>query len=205
MPFAAVSLNTMLAAWGALATHMSLHTAYSTSGANELTGGTPAYARQALTWDAPASGAMALSGSPVFNVPAGSVPYAGFWSASTSGTYYGMAPLTGPSVTALPKAFTASGTGDTITAPGHGLTDGATVTVFPGLGATVPTGLSAGTVYYVRDVSGSTLKLAATSGGAAIDLGDGAGIITPITVHTYADQGTLTVSDPAVGSMATLI
>lgn len=42
--------------------------------------------------------------------------------------------------------------------------------------AALPTGLSANTDYYVRDVSGSTLKLAATSGGAAIDLtGSGTG------------------------------
>jgi len=36
----------------------------------------------------------------------------------------------------------------------------------------LPSGLSVGTNYYVRDVSGSTLKLAATSGGTAIDLAD---------------------------------
>ena len=36
--------------------------------------------------------------------------------------------------------------------------------------AAIPTGLAINTDYYVRDVSGSTLKLAATSGGTAIDI-----------------------------------
>ncbi len=39
-------------------------------------------------------------------------------------------------------------------------------------GGALPTGLSAQTLYYVRDVSGSTCKWAATSGGTAIDLTD---------------------------------
>lgn len=36
--------------------------------------------------------------------------------------------------------------------------------------ATLPGGITEGTTYFVRDVSGSTFKVAATSGGAAIDL-----------------------------------
>src|SRR5882672_1047880 len=39
----------------------SLHSAYSTTGTNELTGGSPAYARKALTWASPSAGAVALA------------------------------------------------------------------------------------------------------------------------------------------------
>lgn len=71
--------------------YVSLHSADpGATGANELTGGTPAYARKAATWSAAAAGAKALSNQPVFDVPAGStVAFVGLWSALTAGTYLG--------------------------------------------------------------------------------------------------------------------
>lgn len=83
----------------------SLHTADpDPAGANEVTGGSPAYARQAITWD-PASGAVAgLNGTLAFNGPAsGAATHLGIWSAASGGTYYGSAALTGD------QAFNASG------------------------------------------------------------------------------------------------
>lgn len=61
---------------------------------------------------------------------------------------------------------------DVITAVGHpfGTGDPVLVSVSGGATAAVPTGLALSTVYYVRDVSGDTLKLAASAGGAAIDI-----------------------------------
>ena len=69
-------------------------------------------------------------------------------------------------------AFTAADGTDVITAAGHVLTDGDTVelSLSGAEGDVLPTGLAADTTYYARDVSGDTLKLAATSGGAAIDI-----------------------------------
>ena len=50
------------------------------------------------------------------------------------------------------------------------------VSVSGGTSGAVPTGLAVDTNYYVRDVSGATCKLAATSGGAEIDVtGTGTG------------------------------
>jgi hypothetical protein len=203
VPLAAAARNPMLSQLATLATHMSLHSAYSASGANELAGGSPAYARQALSWGSPAGGGMALSGSETFDVPAGaSVAFVGFWGASSGGTFYGMA----PAGSGAPLVFTAAAAGDLLTVPGHAFTDTQTVVAFPAPGATLPTGLVAGTVYFVRDTSGSTLKLAATSGGAAIDItGNGSGLIQAVTVEPYAGQGLYTVSDPSVGDMLALI
>lgn len=65
-------------------------------------------------------------------------------------------------------AFTAA-TSDTITAAGHVLPAGALVRV-SNVGGGLPGGLSAGVDYYVRDVSGSTLKLSTSPGGAAVDI-----------------------------------
>lgn len=77
-------------------THASLHTANpDPSGGNEVTGGTPAYERKSVTWNAASAGAMSASNQPVFDVPAGTtVTHVGFWSALTSGTYMGMSDVT---------------------------------------------------------------------------------------------------------------
>jgi len=77
-------------------------------------------------------------------------------------------------VTILYKAgwmtpFTAVAATDVCTAQGRTFTDGDRVRVYNSGGA-LPTGLAASTDYYVRDASGSTFKLSATSGGAAVDI-----------------------------------
>lgn len=59
---------------------------------------------------------------------------------------------------------------DVCTATGHNFTD--TTPVVLTTTGTLPAGLATSTVYYVRDTSGSTFKLAATSGGTAIDITD---------------------------------
>src|SRR5574343_1488201 len=55
--------------------------------ANELTGGTPAYARKAVTMAAASGGSRAISAGVTFDVPAGStVAYTSLWTAATGGT-----------------------------------------------------------------------------------------------------------------------
>lgn len=62
----------------------SLHTADpGNTGASEVTGGTPAYARKAITFAAASAGSKAASTQPVFDVPAGTtVAWVGFWDAT---------------------------------------------------------------------------------------------------------------------------
>lgn len=67
--------------------------------------------------------------------------------------------------------FTAVAATDVITVSGRTFADGDVVRVSNSGGA-LPAGLVAETDYYVRDVVGSTFKLAATSGGTAIDITD---------------------------------
>lgn len=97
MPYDNAARNLMLDALGAKAVWMSLHDGDpSSGGANELTGGSPAYERKAVTWNSASSGTMDDSTSPiVFDVPAGSdVDNVGFWSAKTGGTFYAYDPVT---------------------------------------------------------------------------------------------------------------
>jgi len=91
--------NAMLDHLGTLATYMSLHDAdpgaAGTTG--ELSGGSPAYARQAVTYAAASGGAKSVSGSKTFNVPAGrGATHIGFWSAASGGTFYGSDALDNP-------------------------------------------------------------------------------------------------------------
>lgn len=77
---------------GIAAAYGSLHTGDpSTTGANEVSGGSPAYARKALTWNSVGSdGVVELSADVVFDVPASTtVAYVGLFSASTAGTFIG--------------------------------------------------------------------------------------------------------------------
>lgn len=59
---------------------------------------------------------------------------------------------------------------DVITISGHQFVNGQRVWIKPGT-LTGGSGLTAGIEYFVRDVSGNTFKLAATSGGAAVNFG----------------------------------
>lgn len=101
MPYSTVGKNLMLDALRgtnptvALA-YASLHTADpGDTGANEVTGGTPAYARKAVTMGAASAGAIAATNQPVFDVPGGTtVTHVGFWSAVSGGTFLGYADVT---------------------------------------------------------------------------------------------------------------
>jgi hypothetical protein len=72
---------------------------------NEVTGGSPAYARKALSWGAPSASAI-VSGATVFDVPSGTtVTYFGVASSSTAA-----AATVGDSVSVTSQAFASQGT-----------------------------------------------------------------------------------------------
>ena len=79
--------NLMLNALGNACTHAALFT--DDAGTIEVTGGTPAYARKAITFAAADAGSMAANGTlPAFDVPACTVKAIGLMSAVTAGTKY---------------------------------------------------------------------------------------------------------------------
>jgi hypothetical protein len=172
---------------------VSLHTGDpSTTGANEATGGSPAYARKAITWNAAASGARSASNQPVFDVPAGTYLYAGFFSASTGGTFWGYAPLG----SGARRQFTVDDTtADTFESPAHGLVNNDRVVVYNATGANVPTGVSEGTTYFVVSATTDDFQLSLTQGGAAINItAVGDGEFQKIIPETFAAQGTYTLT-----------
>ncbi|QSL99780.1 hypothetical protein SEA_ODAY_36 [Gordonia phage ODay] len=104
MALATDSMKTaMLNAYKNEASWISLHTADpGSTGASEVTGGTPTYARQQTTWGTPASGVM--TGTKVsINVPATTVVAAGVHTAASGGSTY-RDKLTIPSTTVSANA-----------------------------------------------------------------------------------------------------
>lgn len=100
----------MLDELAGVAVWASLHTASpGTTGVNEVSGGSPAYGRKAITWNAAASANLDNNANPVFDVPAATtVTHFGVWSASTGGTFYGGDALSDPETFAGQGTYTLS-------------------------------------------------------------------------------------------------
>jgi hypothetical protein len=149
-----------LALDGITINQVGLHDDYpGATGANELTGGS--YARQTATFNAASGGQRLLSASVAFSgLPSCTVRWVSFWQ---SGTFRGAVPNGG----ATPRNFVSLASNDTFYSPSHGYSDNQKVVFWQG---TVPGGLTAGAVYFVRDASTDTFKIAATAGGTAINL-----------------------------------
>jgi hypothetical protein len=87
MAFTTAPENDAVTAIKTNATFISLHTADpSTTGANEVTGGS--YARVATTWGSVSGGSVTGSAA-TLNVPSGTtITHWGLWTAGTGGTFY---------------------------------------------------------------------------------------------------------------------
>jgi len=163
----------------------------------EATGGSPAYARQAVTWSAAAAEIKQNSGALTFDVPPGTYGFFCFFNAATGNTnnYRGYAPING-TVRGFFSVDTTL-TNDQFLSPGHGLANGDRVMLFNSFGTALPTGVSEGTVYYVVNAATDTFKVSTTSGGTAVDLtavGGGEGYFEKVVPETFASQGQLTVA-----------
>jgi hypothetical protein len=160
------------------------------TGANELTGGSPAYARKQNTYPASAAGTLDNDTAILFDVPAGNVVAWGIWDAVTAGNCY----QTGwfSTVSGLALVRTADATANDVQSVAHGLAldDRIVFEVVEGL--SVPTGLTAGTLYYVISTGLTTdaFRVATTSGGAAVDItGTGSSIWRKVVVTNFGGQG----------------
>lgn len=170
----------------------SLHTAYSTTGTNEATGGSPAYARKATTFSAASGGSKALTTGITFDVPAGTYAWVGGWDASTAGNFHGMWPLGAGARRAFNISDSADITANTIDSPAHGLSAGQSIVVWAATGAGLPSPLAEGTIYYViaAGLTTDVFEISATLGGSAIDLTTaGDGDFQTIVPEVFAGQG----------------
>lgn len=191
-------VNAMLdAEFGTGATgKFSLHTAFSLTGANEVSGGS--YAKQTPTWSAASSRSKATSGNIDFSVPAGTtVAWIGVWDNAGTG-FKGMFPNGGTEY-----SFQVDLTNNRIYAEGHGMVNDDRVTF---TGATLPTNLTAGTHYWVvGNTAGDPdyFQVATTQGGAAIDISGAQpsndARVSKIVLESYAGAGTHRISSFSIG------
>ena len=189
MPLTDAGRNASLDGLATVATFASLHTGDpSTTGANEMTGGSPAYARKGITWAASSTGTKANSAACLFDVPASTVAYVGLWSAVTAGTFYGYFPATASG--AVPMSANLDATSDAFTSYAHGFTNGQEVLVYDVQTAGLPTGFTEGTRYFVVSATTDTFQLSATSGGAAITVTTSAEVVVQrVLAEVFAAQG----------------
>ena len=99
-----------------------------------------------------------------------------------------------PNGGATPKNFMSLASSDVIYAASHGYSDTDTIVFYSG---TPPAPLVEGTVYFVRDAATDSFKVAATSGGTAIDLTAGPSYnvsVCKITEQTYPTADTHTLA-----------
>jgi hypothetical protein len=198
MSFSTFAKNLMLDALDESATNgikfWSLHTAYSTTGTNELTGGSPAYARKAAVFAAASSSSKVSTGAPAatFDVAAGTtVAWVGRWDAVTVGNFHGMSPAGGGARRQI-MCVAADLAGNTIQSPAHGLASGNQVVFWAEEGAVLPAPLAEGTIYFViaTGLTADVFEVSTTLGGAAVDItaiGDGA--VQTIVPEVFAGQG----------------
>src|SRR5215213_1337621 len=128
MALATAGQNSAADGLAAVIGFLSVHTGDpSTTGANEAAGGSPAYARKAVTWAAAASGQRLTGTSAVtWDLPAGTYFWVGGFSLVTAGTWYGATPFGG----VTPKPATVVASTDIFTCPGHGLVNDMRAVVF---------------------------------------------------------------------------
>lgn len=208
MPFNVTAQNTLLDALDESATngikYVGVHTLVdpgtgTTANAGEVSGGSPAYARVAVTLGAAASGQKSNTGALAIDVPAGTYGFLTLWNAGTgnaAGNYQGHIPFGGASAL---KGFFSTDTAlanDQLFSVAHGMTDGDRVTLYNVFSETLPTGVTEGTIYYVVNSTTNTFKVATTAGGTAVDitaLGGGEGYWQRIIPETFNAQGQITV------------
>lgn len=186
---------------GILFADASLHTAYSSVGANEVTGGSPAYARRAYAFAAASSGTRSASSTPTFDVPAGTtVQWVGLWGQGSPSQFLGMHALGGSE-----KEFWVQTLGSpdgVIGCVSHGYSNGDQVVFY---GSTPPTGLTEGTLYYVINSSTNFFGVSTTAGGPGIPItgyGSDECKVSKIVPETFGSQGTLQLSSGSISQSA---
>jgi len=86
--------------------YVSLHTADPNGTGSGEVSASP-YARKSVDWAAAASASISSASAIVFDVPGSTtIEYLGYWSASTSGTYYGSRALDVSQTYATPGTYT---------------------------------------------------------------------------------------------------
>lgn len=167
---------------GAGNSYLSIHSDYSATGANLIGSKTSA------NFSAAATRQKALSAAVDISVPsANTVKWVGAWD-STQAIFKGMVPNGGSA-----KTFQVDLTNNRIYCEGHGMSNDDKVVFF---GGTAPTGLTAGTEYWVVGTTPGDpdyFQVSTSQGGGAVDITGQAGagcVLSKLVAEVYAGSGT---------------
>lgn len=176
---------------------LSLHTGFPPAGGNELTGGSPAYARKSFTWSAASTGSKVSSAAQTFDVAAATTVRAvAVYDASTAGTQKAWSPA-GASARRAMSVDATGVTNNDVFSPAHGLVSGNSVLFWPTIGAVLPTGLAEDTEYFViaTGITTDSFRVSTTLGGSAVDItAIGDGDVQKFVPEVFAGQGTYQVT-----------
>lgn len=165
-----------------------------TGASNEVTGGS--YARQQTDFAAAASGTTSNSGNIDFtSMPTTTVVGWGAFDAVTSGNCFWTGWLS--TVSGLALVRTADATANDVQSVAHGLANDDRVIFESVEGLTIPTGITAGTVYFVISTGLTTdaFRISTTSGGAAVDItGTGSAVWRKVTVKSVNSGDTFRIA-----------
>lgn len=176
--------------------HVSLFTVAPTeaSGGTEVTGGS--YARVAVSrqttpgWSTAAGSGtdnIATVQFPTATASWGTVVGYGIHDAATAGNMLYFGDL----ITGNDFVFTGASADDILRSPAHGMVLDDQVRLRAVQGFSIPTGLVEGTTYFARTILTDSLQLAASAGGAVIDLtSNGAGFMTKYNPKTINNGDT---------------
>jgi hypothetical protein len=186
------------------ATHLALFTGFPpTIGSNEVTGGSPAYARKPATWTATAAAGAIVpaTGTPAtFDVPATTVRAVAAVTALTAGSIIAWTPA-GASARRACSVDAAGVTANDVTSAAHGLVAGNSVLFWAAVGASLPTGLAEDVEYFViaTGLATDTFRVSTTLGGSAVDItAIGDGDVQKFTPEVSAAQATYQVTQMTV-------
>lgn len=186
----ATGANKLLDSGVAAITHASAMTDFGTTEATGVT-------RQAITWSAAASRAKSNSGALTIPVGAGNnVCGVGLYDASTAGNLLGIAPI-GNAAQIWGVANVVAATNVFTDLEGQTLAADDRVTFVAVEDLAVPTGITAGTIYFVLagSLTSTTFTVSATSGGAALDVtADGSVFWMRTVIQPFVVSGNLTVA-----------
>ncbi len=111
MALSATGLNAGVNGVKAVASFVSLHSGDpGTTGANEISGGSPAYARKTAAWGSSTNGSAALSSAVQFDIPGSvTITHFGTWTSASGGTFIGGDALRDGANNPVSETFTAQG------------------------------------------------------------------------------------------------
>jgi hypothetical protein len=185
----------------AVASHVGLLDASGT----ELTGGSPAYARKAVTWNAASAGIRTSVAACLFDVPAVTVAFVGLYTAITAGTNLTIMPVQG-ATSALPMACTLDQSTDVFTSFAHGFANTNRVILSDVSSAGLQTSFDENTVYFVVSATTDTFQLSLTSGGAAVTATVSfEALVTKCVPEVFAAQGQYNIAAAALAIDMNLI